>query len=73
MPPTIICYRWPISLRKVTESSSTTRLGCGKSDVPRDKQLFVPERYVEEVEAFRKHLKLESPRHRIKFGAECSR
>ena len=34
------------------------QLGCGKSDVPRDKQLFVPERYVEEVEAFRKHLKL---------------
>ena len=34
------------------------QLGCGKSDVPKDKQLFVPERYVEEVEAFRKHLKL---------------
>jgi proline iminopeptidase len=34
------------------------QLGCGRSEVPRDKQLFVPERYVEEVEAFRKQMKL---------------
>ena len=34
------------------------QLGCGKSDVPRDRQLFVPERYVEEVEAFRKQMGL---------------
>ncbi len=34
------------------------QLGCGKSEVPNDKQLFVPEWYVEEVEAFRKKMDL---------------
>jgi proline iminopeptidase len=34
------------------------QLGCGKSEVPRDKQLFVPERYLEEVEAFRRRMRL---------------
>ncbi len=37
------------------------QLGCGRSEVPRDTALFVPERYVEEVEAFRKKLKLGRP------------
>jgi len=34
------------------------QLGCGRSEVPKDRQLFVPERYVEEVEAFRKRMEL---------------
>jgi len=34
------------------------QLGCGKSEVPKDKQLFVPERYVEEVEEFRREMRL---------------
>jgi proline iminopeptidase len=37
------------------------QLGCGRSQVPKDKTLFVPERYVEEVEAFRRALKLGRP------------
>lgn len=37
------------------------QLGCGKSEVPADKALFVPERYVEEVEAFRKKMRLGRP------------
>ena len=37
------------------------QLGCGRSQVPKDPSLFVPERYVEEVDAFRKELKLERP------------
>jgi proline iminopeptidase len=35
--------------------------GCGKSEVPKDKRLFVPERFVEEVEVFRKRMKLGRP------------
>ncbi len=34
------------------------QLGCGRSRVPKDVTLFVPERYVEEVEAFRRKMKL---------------
>ncbi len=37
------------------------QLGCGRSEVPKDHALFVPERYVEEVEAFRKKLRLGKP------------
>ena len=37
------------------------QLGCGRSQVPKDPSLFVPERYVEEVEAFRKEMKLGRP------------
>jgi len=37
------------------------QLGCGRSQVPKDVSLFVPERYVEEVEAFRKTLGLGRP------------
>jgi proline iminopeptidase len=37
------------------------QLGCGRSQVPKDISLFVPERYVEEVEAFRKKLRLGRP------------
>ena len=34
------------------------QLGCGKSEVPKDRTLFVPERYVEEVEQLRRKLRL---------------
>jgi proline iminopeptidase len=34
------------------------QLGCGRSDVPKDIRLFTVERYVEEVEAFRREMKL---------------
>ncbi|MDA4127033.1 MAG: proline iminopeptidase-family hydrolase [Thaumarchaeota archaeon] len=37
------------------------QLGCGRSQVPRDASLFVPERYVEEVEALRWALGLGRP------------
>jgi len=37
------------------------QLGCGRSQLPRNTALFVPERYVEEVEAFRKKMKLGKP------------
>lgn len=37
------------------------QLGCGRSQVPKDPALFVPEHYVEEVEAFRKEMNLERP------------
>ena len=37
------------------------QLGCGRSQVPKDHALFVPERYVEEVEAFRRKMKLGRP------------
>jgi proline iminopeptidase len=37
------------------------QLGCGRSELPADKTLFVPERYVEEVEAFRRRMKLGRP------------
>lgn len=37
------------------------QLGCGRSQVPKDLSLFVPERYVEEVEAFRREMKLGRP------------
>ena len=37
------------------------QLGCGNSEVPKDTTLFVPEHYVEEVEAFRKRMKLGRP------------
>ena len=37
------------------------QLGCGKSQVPKDLALFVPEHYVEEVDAFRKEMKLGRP------------
>jgi len=37
------------------------QLGCGRSEVPKDKSLFVPERYVEEVEGFRKAMALGKP------------
>jgi len=37
------------------------QLGCGRSQLPRNTALFVPERYVEEVEAFRKEMGLVSP------------
>ncbi|HUI86797.1 MAG TPA: proline iminopeptidase-family hydrolase [Nitrososphaerales archaeon] len=44
------------------------QLGCGRSDLPRDNSLFLMERYVEEVESFRKALKLGRP-HMI--GSSC--
>jgi proline iminopeptidase len=34
------------------------QLGCGKSELPKDPALFVPEHYVEELEEFRTKLKL---------------
>jgi proline iminopeptidase len=34
------------------------QLGCGRSERPKDKSLFVMERYAEEVEALRKEMKL---------------
>ncbi len=34
------------------------QLGCGRSDLPKDTTLFIPERYVEEVEGFRKAMSL---------------
>jgi proline iminopeptidase len=37
------------------------QLGCGRSQVPKNITLFVPERYVEEVEAFRKEMRLGKP------------
>ena len=37
------------------------QLGCGRSQVPKNTTLFVPERYVEEVEAFRKEMGLGRP------------
>ena len=37
------------------------QLGCGRSQLPKNTALFVPERYVEEVEAFRKEMGLVSP------------
>ncbi len=37
------------------------QLGCGRSQVPKDTSLFVPERYVEEVEALRRALGLGRP------------
>jgi proline iminopeptidase len=37
------------------------QLGCGRSQVPKDISLFVPERYVEEVEALRKKMRLGRP------------
>ncbi|HUI23215.1 MAG TPA: proline iminopeptidase-family hydrolase [Nitrososphaerales archaeon] len=37
------------------------QLGCGRSQLPRNSALFVPERYVEEVDAFRKEMELDNP------------
>ena len=37
------------------------QLGCGRSQLPNNNALFVPERYVEEVEEFRKKMKLGRP------------
>ena len=37
------------------------QLGCGRSQVPKNTALLVPERYVEEVEAFRKEMRLGRP------------
>jgi proline iminopeptidase len=37
------------------------QLGCGRSQIPKDTSLFVPERYVEELEEFRKKMKLGHP------------
>ncbi|MDG6987903.1 MAG: proline iminopeptidase-family hydrolase [Nitrososphaerota archaeon] len=37
------------------------QLGCGRSAVPKDPALVVPEHYVEEVEGFRKEMKLGKP------------
>jgi proline iminopeptidase len=37
------------------------QLGCGRSQLPKDISLFVPERYVEELEAFRKKMRLGRP------------
>lgn len=37
------------------------QLGCGKSDLPKDKALFVTERYVEEAEGFRRKMRLGRP------------
>lgn len=34
------------------------QLGCGKSELPKDPTLFVPEHYVEELEEFRQKMKL---------------
>jgi proline iminopeptidase len=37
------------------------QLGCGRSQVPKDASLLVPEHFVEEVEEFRKKMKLGRP------------
>jgi len=37
------------------------QLGCGRSQLPKNTTLFVPERYVEEVEAFRRKMRLGKP------------
>jgi len=37
------------------------QLGCGRSQLPKNTTLFVPERYVEEVEAFRTKMRLVRP------------
>jgi proline iminopeptidase len=37
------------------------QLGCGRSQLPKDISLFVPERYVEELEIFRKKMQLGRP------------
>ena len=37
------------------------QLGCGRSQLPKNTALFVPERYVEEVEAFRRKMRLGRP------------
>jgi proline iminopeptidase len=37
------------------------QLGCGRSQVPKDPALFVPEHYVEEVEEFRREMNLGRP------------
>ncbi|HKT22911.1 MAG TPA: proline iminopeptidase-family hydrolase [Nitrososphaerales archaeon] len=37
------------------------QLGCGRSQVPKDQSLLVPERYVEEVEGFRREMRLGRP------------
>jgi proline iminopeptidase len=37
------------------------QLGCGRSQVPKDTSLFVPEHYVEELEEFRKKMRLDKP------------
>ena len=37
------------------------QLGCGRSQIPKNTALFVPERYVEEVEAFRRKMRLGRP------------
>jgi len=37
------------------------QLGCGRSQLPKNVTLFVPERYVEEVEAFRTRMRLGKP------------
>jgi proline iminopeptidase len=37
------------------------QLGCGRSQMPKNTALFVPERYVEELEAFRRVMKLGRP------------
>jgi len=37
------------------------QLGCGRSQVPKNITLFVPERYVEEVDEFRKKMRLGKP------------
>ena len=37
------------------------QLGCGRSEVPKDVTLFVPERYVEEVDSFRRKMRLGRP------------
>jgi len=37
------------------------QLGCGRSEVPKNPTLFVPEHYVEELEAFRRKMQLGKP------------
>jgi len=37
------------------------QLGCGRSQLPKDLSLFVAERYIEEVDAFRRKMKLGRP------------
>ena len=37
------------------------QLGCGRSQIPKNTALFVPEHYVEEVEAFRRKMRLGRP------------
>ena len=37
------------------------QLGCGRSQIPKDSALFVPEHYVEEVEEFRRKMSLGRP------------